>query len=92
MIMSVFDKFCRLVRIKPTINVFRSCYHLIVGISGGNNVYWLFTFAIGLKEPLRELFVESLCVLKNMVGQSILEVKCTKYRDVPIIGRFLLLM
>jgi hypothetical protein len=68
--MSVFDKFCRLVRIKPTINVFRSCYHLIVGTSGGNNVYWLFTFAIGPKEPLRELYVESLHVSKNKKGDG----------------------
>lgn len=68
--MYVFDKFCRLIRIKPTINVFKSCYHLIVGTSSSNNIHWFFTFAIGPKEPLTKICVESLRVSKNKGGDS----------------------
>jgi hypothetical protein len=28
-----------------TINVFRTCYHLVAGIKGGNDMRWFFTFA-----------------------------------------------
>lgn len=40
-----FDKFLRLVEIEPTISVFRTCYHLVADIDGGNDMCWFFTFA-----------------------------------------------
>jgi len=38
-ILSAFNKFYRLVRIEPTINVLRSFYHLVIGIDGGNQCF-----------------------------------------------------
>ena len=37
MILSNFDKFIRLVGIKPPINLFKTCYQLVVGFDGGND-------------------------------------------------------
>jgi len=42
--LSPYDKFSRLVKIKPIVNVFENCYHLVVDTDGGNNMHWFFTF------------------------------------------------
>jgi len=43
-ILFVFDKFFRLVKIKPIVNVFRTCYHLVIGTNNGNDMCWFFIF------------------------------------------------
>jgi len=43
-ILFVFDKFLQLIEIEPTINVFRTYYHLVVGADNGNDTHWFFTF------------------------------------------------
>lgn len=38
-ILSAFDKFLRLVGLKPIVNIFRTCYNLIGGTDNDNNIY-----------------------------------------------------
>jgi hypothetical protein len=42
--LATFDKFPRLVGIEPTINIFRTCYHMVADINSGNDIHWFFTF------------------------------------------------
>lgn len=43
--LSPYDKFSRLVRIEPIVNVFENYYHLIADTDGGNDMHWFFTFS-----------------------------------------------
>ena len=45
MLVSAFEKFYRMVGLEPTMNVFRSCYHLVASSDGGIDVRWFITFA-----------------------------------------------
>ena len=49
--LSTFDKCCRLIGNKPIVNVFRNCYHLVVGTDGGNKVHYFSLLLIGPREP-----------------------------------------
>lgn len=42
--LSTFDKFSRLIGIEPLDNVFRNCYHMVLGIDSSNDMQLFFTF------------------------------------------------
>jgi len=44
-ILSSFEKFCKIIRLEPTVNIFKSCYQFIVGIDDDNDMWWFVTFA-----------------------------------------------
>jgi hypothetical protein len=52
-ILFTFDKFFKLTIIKPTINIFRTCYHLVTNTDGGNDMHWFFTFANRLARAMK---------------------------------------